>query len=779
MFSNVSKGYKFCDAFFCASFAMIATLIHLLASSPDAMAKDFGLGVVGTSIPSGFAQPPTPRYMDAQYQGKPPTNQWYSSIIFDQWSNVLHAHPLTIRATKKGVEIGKPEAIETGSVGPNKDVRFPHRAAIRVSAGVDDITGAGDGAYLTKSSDWGVGFDWRRGSDFISTNIAHGSPMVHMTVGGNLAQLKLGIRAKYLPDLSIAGRLAYEVYGNIFLVYVPKEAVVAQQKRVVTITIPGASPSEGFDVMVGALPGKQMTDVHELLELFDSAYVDGPHDTKVAWSFDEETSLVTTSYKFVSARKTSALVALYPHHWHDNMLLRHERLLGEYTSIRGPLKLYKLNEFRTQHAFQGIFPFVPVPQGKDELQLVKALWDEDMQQRESLTTAVSSGTYWQGKSLGRIGQLLGLATQLGDAQQQKDIQNQLANRLSDAFAQKDNRQFIYDETIGSLLGYPNEFGSVTQMNDHHFHYGYWIFAAAQIALRDPEWARHENWGGMVRELIKDVATADRNDERYPFLRTFDIFEGHSWASGTGQTADGSNQESSSEAMNAWAGLILWGVATQDDALRDLGIYLYTTELQAIKHYWFDVYNMTRPAQYPHRIVSIVWGGKLSHITWWTESPVEISMINVLPVTGASYYLRTNPDAMHEVIKEMDEDFVRFRNGSGYATPRDIWQDIVVSYVALYDAKGALKRWDSNAAVELGATKSHTGSWVYHLNEDGHPVTNVTANDVFSKVFEKDGKRLALIFNHTEGQKTVKFSTGEKVVVEGYGFHRASLRPGQH
>mgnify|MGYP000061447843 CR=1 FL=1 len=35
-------------------------------------------------------------------------------------------------------------------------------------------------------------------------------------------------------------------------------------------------------------------------------------------------------------------------------------------------------------------------------------------------------------------------------------------------------------------------------------------------------------------------------------------------------ADGNNNESSSEAMNAWTGLILWGAATGDDYARAVG-----------------------------------------------------------------------------------------------------------------------------------------------------------------------------------------------------------------
>jgi len=62
-----------------------------------------------------------------------------------------------------------------------------------------------------------------------------------------------------------------------------------------------------------------------------------------------------------------------------------------------------------------------------------------------------------------------------------------------------------------------------------------------------------------------------DDPRFPFLAQLRIpYAGHSWACGHARFGDGNNQESSSEAMNAWCGLILWGTATGDTALRDLG-----------------------------------------------------------------------------------------------------------------------------------------------------------------------------------------------------------------
>ena len=58
----------------------------------------------------------------------------------------------------------------------------------------------------------------------------------------------------------------------------------------------------------------------------------------------------------------------------------------------------------------------------------------------------------------------------------------------------------------------------------------------------------------------------------------------------GGLSGGNNQESSSESVNAWSSLILWGEAVGDERIRDLGIYMYTTEIAAIEDYYYDVHK---------------------------------------------------------------------------------------------------------------------------------------------------------------------------------------------
>ncbi len=124
------------------------------------------------------------------------------------------------------------------------------------------------------------------------------------------------------------------------------------------------------------------------------------------------------------------------------------------------------------------------------------------------------GPYWQGKGLQRITQLMSVA----DTQGEEDIRDKLLDltkeRMEEWLSGNSNKTYFhYNSDIGTVLSYPEEYDAVKNINDHHFHYGYWIRAASDIALRDPKWAKPENWGGMIDLLVEDIATAERDQKR--------------------------------------------------------------------------------------------------------------------------------------------------------------------------------------------------------------------------------------------------------------------------
>ena len=346
----------------------------------------------------------------------------------------------------------------------------------------------------------------------------------------------------------------------------------------------------------------------------------------------------------------------------------------------------------------------------------------------------------------------------------------LKKRMEEWFAGGDSKRYFFvDRTLGAVASYPDDFFAIAEVNDHHFWYGYWIRTAAEIALRDPAWAAKDRWGAMVELLVADIATTERGRTDFPFLRNFDPYEGHSWANGLGGVGEygvyGNNQESSSEAINAWAGLILWGEVTGNRELRDLGAYLYATEAQAIDHYWFDVHGLVLAPEYKNVDVAQLFGGKYIHNTWWTDDPRQITGINLLPITTASAYMARHPDYIRKNLGALKDEQALWAARGKKVDPPDIWQDVFAKYLSMADPAAALAQWNRWGAVELGETRSHTLHSLLSLNELGTPDLGVTADTPLHAVFKRaDGRRTYLAFNAGKAPVTVRFSDGQVLTV---------------
>lgn len=116
-------------------------------------------------------------------------------------------------------------------------------------------------------------------------------------------------------------------------------------------------------------------------------------------------------------------------------------------------------------------------------------------------------------------------------------------------------------TASYVTGDPGtDFGN-TYYNDHHFHYGYHILAAAFIAHMDRAWGLQNR--DYVNTLARDYANPDPRDPYFPPFRNFDWYQGHSWAQGLFASLDGKNQESSSEDVMSVYATKMWGTVIGD------------------------------------------------------------------------------------------------------------------------------------------------------------------------------------------------------------------------
>merc|ERR1712156_960088 len=107
-------------------------------------------------------------------------------------------------------------------------------------------------------------------------------------------------------------------------------------------------------------------------------------------------------------------------------------------------------------------------------------------------------------------------------------------------------------------------------------------------------------------------------EWYTFTRTKDWYDGHAWASGIFQFADGKNQESTSESVNGWYAIYLWGLARGDARVKDLGRLMTSLEIRSAWSYWQMTNgesNFPAPLQQQGGGDPVEHQGGLCHLVW--------------------------------------------------------------------------------------------------------------------------------------------------------------------
>jgi endo-1,3(4)-beta-glucanase len=170
-------------------------------------------------------------------------------------------------------------------------------------------------------------------------------------------------------------------------------------------------------------------------------------------------------------------------------------------------------------------------------------------------------------------------------------------------------------------------------NDHHFHWGYYLYAAAVIAKYDSAWA--QTYNNAILDFARDIGNPSPSDHSFTTTRMKDWFCSHSWASGLFSFGDAKNQESTSEAVNGYYGLYLWGLATDNAYIRDWGRLLMAMEIRGAKKYWHmfptdtSVYSQPFPQ---HTCVGMVWNTKTCYATWFGLNVEYIHGIQMLPYT---------------------------------------------------------------------------------------------------------------------------------------------------
>jgi endoglucanase Acf2/endonuclease/exonuclease/phosphatase family metal-dependent hydrolase len=749
-----------------------------------------------------------------------PSSDWWSSVQFakfgDPFSAPLHVHPLTVQLNDSGLLVGAAAEQTTVVTGTTTaELKTPHQFDLQLK-----LFAAGQRAAsfaLDSYSDWSFTGSWQGNSSSTAATLALASPMVWLA-DVELANLLVGFNAA-AAEVQLDDNVAQvAIAGRNYAVYAPEGISWTQDAgglravgnglanvavallpdgRAETRALfggPAARPvvATRFDYAQGADPySLELTYQYDLdtsLEGATTVVAYYPHLARLAGAVEDGSGGLAGDYNRNGTVDASDYVlwsdtrgqhvipgtgadgvgdgvingldyTFWKSHFGATALSR----IGEagYLSPRGTMSAVTTDAIGAEIPARGVLPNLP-----DLL---------TFQQRETLAQLVRSDpqandpqayldrwqdTYWSGKSMLKMMQLAQMADVAGENQIRSAIVGAVQNTFDDWFSVEDvsdDRHFAYNKTWDTLQGYPDSFGSAGDLNDHHFHYGYFVHAAALVGIYDPFWVVENR--DFVDVIIADVANVDASSNAFPRLRNFSPMAGHSWASGHGAFASGNNQESSSEAMNFATGVMLWGEVAGSQETTRLGQMLYSLEAEAISQYWFDKYGTTYPGEFDFESVGMIWGDGAAHATWFSAEVEMIKGINLLPFHGGSLYLSEaarDPAALLQEIAEL--------NGG----EPDVWQGLLLQYEALVDPASALAHYsESEFDYEEGQSPAHTYFWMTTLANLGSPTSAIRGDYALSAVFAQEGLVTYAAHNPTGETIEVQFSDGAALQVAPY------------
>lgn len=416
-----------------------------------------GAGSYSTVLPEGCIPLPAKIYKTPDLKGPTVTGQWWSSMLWQEFSSNLFAHPLGMVCTPEGLAIAYPgaalvaskDAIMGGGVTKDGDLK------IGLTAG-SLFKSAECGGY----SDWFVTATFTGGDASLKTTFGHGSPFVYCTYSGGDPVLRFSDKPRIWSGGASDAVLGVTVKGNHYGLFAPTGSTWSGLDGSVF-----TNKAEGKSYFSVAL---LTDDKPETLVRF-KRYAPS-HVIETLVDYQVTPGKVKTTYQFktmpMEGTETGTIFALYPHQWKYTSSPLTE---ASYKSVWGEMKVGEGNQFSTEVPIQGVLPMLPREGVSDRERLLGYLKAEAKK-----APAEFADTYWEGKHLGRLATLSGIAESLGESEIQKGFIDEIKRRLEDWFTASSDETaplFYHNATWGSLIGSKPSYGSDMPLNDHHFHYG--------------------------------------------------------------------------------------------------------------------------------------------------------------------------------------------------------------------------------------------------------------------------------------------------------------------
>ena len=676
--------------------------------------------------------------------GKPvPTNDWWSTLVKENHADNLFNYPMTMKTTDTGLIV---TYIPWGVIGDNKAIEVGLTGLSTTKATVSDY------------SDWTVTMNWKDADNELNVTSGIGMPFLYFEKDeDDIVDIKVNSGNVTISDEIL---IVENASGQDFAFYAPSGSSWSNSDNTYTSTLNG----ETYWSM--AMLPQNTSDVSGVVqELKSYAYV-FPTNTTSSWTYNESNSKLTTTFNVTTDVKegleTKMLLGLLPHQWFNLSSSSPVPDVYRYESVRGELKMLAENSFVVENTFKGILPTIPYLANYSD-GFSPAELESKIAQIENDGLATWTDSYNEGQVMNRLIQTARIADQMGNVEARDKMIATVKERLEDWLTYSSGEVaflFYYNSAWSAMLGYPAGHGQDGNLNDHHFHWGYFIHAAAFMEQFEPGWA--SNWGDMINLLIRDASSFDRNDTKFPYLRNFSPYAGHSWANGFATFPGGNDQESTSESMQFASSLIHWGTITNNDQIRDLGIYIYTTEQTAIEEYWLDMYERNFSGNYQYSLAARVWGNSYDNQTFWTQDIAAAYGIEMYPMHGGSFYLGHNQEYSKKLWNEITANTgVLSREDNDNLSHDTYWK-----YLSMTNPQEAVNLYNAypERNLKFGISDAQTYHWLHSVNAMGVVDASITADYPIASVFKQNGQTTYVAHNYSNSEITVSFSDGFQLTV---------------
>lgn len=351
-------------------------------------------------------------------------------------------------------------------------------------------------------------------------------------------------------------------------------------------------------------------------------------------------------------------------------------------------------------------------------EIVSALF-KDVEELNTNPISTNS-SYFYGKSIARAARLALIAEEVSALELIPQIKNFLRNTIEPWLDGTFNGNgFLYDDKWGGLVTKQGSLDSGADFgfgiyNDHHYHLGYFLYAISVLVKIDPSWGR--KYRPQAYSLMADFMTlSKKKTSNYPRLRCFDLWKLHSWAGGLTEFADGRNQESTSEAVNAYYSAALMGLAYGDTQLASLGSTLAAFEIHSAQTWWHvkegdNMYEADFTKE--NRVVGVLWANKRDSGLWfappdWKECRLGIQVLPLLPITEVLF---SNMKFVRELVNWVLPSLGRDGVGEG-------WKGFVYALEGIYDKESAVENMKRLNGFDDGNSKSNLLWWIYSRSDD--------------------------------------------------------------